>query len=756
MNLHRLKPITLAIVSLFATGPLLAADVADEPAKELAGMTVRQARPTVAVQNPSPQAEVTGVQARQMNVVNTEDVVKYLPSLQIRKRYIGDRNAIIAARTTGTVQSARSLVYADGLLLSNLLGNSYGYPARWNLVGSEEIDTVDVLYGPFSAMLPGNSAGATILMTTRRPEEGVEVHARAQAFSSHFDLYNTKMTAHGHQEQGSGSVRSGNLSISMLATHLDSYGQPMSFATASKATSGSGGTPVSGYVIDKDPTGAERVIVGAYGMDHTVQNVGKVRVAYDFSPDTRLAFTFGEWRNDSESRADSYLKNAAGQAVTTATNSSAILINGQRYTLTAANFAPTSSNTVNRLFGLTFDSRIAQDWRVESAFSLYQTPTDISRSASNASASGGTATFGDDTGWNNVDLRAIWRPDGGKAGHTLTVGFHQDAYKFVSDQYSVSRWQDEESKTALTSANRGRTSTEALYIQDEWKFAPRFSLIAGVRQERWKATDGSIYSTTLGQNNFEDREESGTSPKLTLAWQATPDWNLRASLGKAFRFPTVTELFQTEKKGSTTSISDPNLKPEKVFAKDLTAEGAVGNGVLRISLFEEVVEDALYSFTDYTNTSRNQNVDKLRARGAEVAYVAPNVMRGLDLTASMTYVHSRVLENELSPETVGKWMVRVPDWRASLFAAYHIDDRWTASLGYKYSGKQYNNPDNSDEWPDTYGGNSSFSTFDAKVSYRVAKQVTAAFGVDNLTNEKYYAFHPYPQRTAHGEIRIDY
>lgn len=748
MNHHRIRPLALTIVSLFAAAPLLAAD---ESPKELAEMTVRQARPTVVVQNPSPQAEVTGEQARQMNVVNTEDVVKYLPSLQIRKRYVGDRNAIIAARTTGTVQSARSLVYADGLLLSNLLGNSYGFPARWNLVGSEEIDTVDVLYGPFSAMLPGNSAGATILMTTRRPEEGVEVHARAQAFASHFDLYNTKMTSHGHQEQGSGSVRSGKLSISMLATHLDSYGQPMSFATAA-ATGGAGGTPVSGYVIDQDPTRAERVIVGAYGMDHTVQNVGKVRLAYDFSPTSRLAFTFGEWRNDSESSAESYLKNAAGQTVT----SGAILINGQRYMLSAANFAPGSSNTVNRLFGLTFDSRLSTDWRLESAFSLYQTPTDISRSASNASASDGKATFGDDTGWNNVDLRAIWRPDGGRAGHTVTAGLHQDAYKYVSEQYSVSRWQDEDSKTALNSANRGRTRTQALFLQDEWRLAPRFSLIAGVRQERWQATDGEIFSTALGQNNFAERKESGTSPKLTLAWQATPDWSIRASLGKAFRFPTVTELFQTEKRGSTTSISDPNLKPEKVLAKDLTAEGAVGNGVLRLSLFEEVVREALYSFTDYSNTSRNQNVDKLRARGAEVAYVAPNVLRRLDLTASMTYVHSRVLENELCPDTVGQWMVRVPDWRASLFAAYRIDDQWTASLGYKYSGKQYNNPDNSDKWPDTYGGNSKFSTFDAKVSYRFAKQVTAALGVDNLTNEKYYAFHPYPQRTIHGEIRIDY
>ena len=43
-----------------------------------------------------------------MNVVNTEDIVKYLPSLQIRKRYIGDRNAIIAARTSSAGLSVPS------------------------------------------------------------------------------------------------------------------------------------------------------------------------------------------------------------------------------------------------------------------------------------------------------------------------------------------------------------------------------------------------------------------------------------------------------------------------------------------------------------------------------------------------------------------------------------------------------------------------------------------------------------------------
>jgi hypothetical protein len=52
----------------------------------------------------------------------------------VRKRYIGDRNSVFAGRDFNELQSARGLVYADGLLLSNLLGSSYAYPPRWSLI----------------------------------------------------------------------------------------------------------------------------------------------------------------------------------------------------------------------------------------------------------------------------------------------------------------------------------------------------------------------------------------------------------------------------------------------------------------------------------------------------------------------------------------------------------------------------------------------------------------------------------------------
>lgn len=746
------KPIFLAVLSALAAGSLQAADDGD---KQLSEMTVRQSRPAVVTANPSPQAEVTAEEIRDMNVVNVEDSLKYAPSLQIRKRYIGDRNGIVASRSAGTLASARSLVYADGLLLANLLGNSYNFPPRWNIVGSDEIDTINVLYGPFSALLPGNSAGATILMTTRRPQD-FEAHGRVQAFAENFSLYGTKGTFDGHQEQGSLGGRSGNWSWNVFGNHIDSLGHPMSFATAKVSDGVAGaGTPVTGYYADRDASGNPRYVWGAYSLDHTIQDVGKLRVAYDFSPSTRAAFTFAEWRNQSTTRAESYLRNSATGAMVDNGN---ISVGGRRYSLTASNFAPGSSETTNRLYGLTLDSRLSPDWRLEMAASEYNTPTDVSRSANSASATAGTTTLGDDTGWRNADVRGIWKPSLGKAGHTVTLGYHADEYQLRSSTYNTTDWRNESSRTTLTSRNAGTTRTQAAYAQDEWKFLPGWTLTPGWRHERWEAFDGRIFTTALGNNSFASRDKTTNSPKLALGWQATPDWLLRASVGRAYRFPTVSELFQTEKVGNVTRISDPNLKPEKVLATDLTAEGAVLGGNLRLSVFEDQVEDYLYSQTDLTtNTTSVQNIGKTRARGAEAAYQAQDVgFRGLNLGASLTYVDSVILRNPGNPTTVGKRIPRVPDWRATLFASYHLDEHWTGSLGIKYSGLQYGNLDNSDYHGDTYGGVSRFATADAKLSYRFGKLIAASIGVDNLTNEKYYVVHPLPQRTVHAELRIDY
>src|SRR3954471_14608043 len=144
---------------------------------------------------PNTKESVDAARLRQTtNVRNSEDALRYFPSLLVRKRHIGDTQAPLATRTSGVGSSARSLVYADGVLLSALIGNNNNFASpRWGMVSPEEIERVDVLYGPFSAAYPGNSIGAVVNLTTRLPD-GPEGSLRAATSVQSFDQYGTHGT----------------------------------------------------------------------------------------------------------------------------------------------------------------------------------------------------------------------------------------------------------------------------------------------------------------------------------------------------------------------------------------------------------------------------------------------------------------------------------------------------------------------------------------------------------------------------------
>ncbi len=133
------------------------AAIAQEQPQTLPEVVVRQApgtpSSTETYQLPVTTESVTAKEmAETINVMNTEDALKYLPSLIVRKRNFGDQQAPLATRTSGLGQSARSLIYADGVLLSTLIGNNNSSASpRWALVAPEEIERIDVMYGPFSA-----------------------------------------------------------------------------------------------------------------------------------------------------------------------------------------------------------------------------------------------------------------------------------------------------------------------------------------------------------------------------------------------------------------------------------------------------------------------------------------------------------------------------------------------------------------------------------------------------------------------------
>lgn len=767
MNLHSSNRfLALAVLTALATARAHAGEAAsDEVIVEGTRLKgVPEDAPAVVAAVTREQIQAT------VNLFDVEDAIKYLPSIDVRKRYVGDRSSPVGSRVSGGIGfSARGLVYADGLLLANLLGNDNNdYTPRWGMVAPEEVSRIDVLYGPYSARYAGNAMGAVIAMTTRMPVD-FEAHVKAQTFSQDFQAYKTSERFDGRQYSGIVGDRLGAFSIWVSANHLQSIGQPIAFASVT-STPATGVGALTGAVDETDQYGARRFIVGATSIDDTTQDTAKLKAAWEFGPGLQLQYTFGYWQNASEIGYESYLHDAAGNTMLSGTVD---VGGGKRVTSAATNFGLQHQEMQHTLHGLELADTDggAIDWRLTA--SAYDYGKDQRRKQNAYNAAAGTLTSLDGTNWRTLDGSLDWRPAGENGAHQAVFGFHADRYSLHNTVENVIDWRGSLGGSGTrNSAFAGETRTTALYAQDIWRFAESWQATAGLRYENWKARNGFV-ATGAKDQRFAGRGDRFLSPKLSVQWAPARDWTLRASWGRAFRMPTVAELFQGSIPNTLNVVNynNPDLQPERVGSLELNAERVFrwgqAHGWVRGTLFHERNHGALIkqpvpstdpNFTTATGTATFwSNVDLVRSRGAEVAWqVADAGLRGLEVTGSLTFAQSLIMEDVAQPTYVGNWQQRVPKWRARLVGSYRPSERWNLSLAGRYSGVQRNGYPNADIRPNTYLGFAPYLVFDAKATYKPSKQVSLAIGFDNLTNRLYYQFHPYPGRTVNAELRFDY
>ena len=710
--------------------------------------------PAVVVSETAAQIDAT------VNAMTAGEALKYLPSIEVRERYIGDRNGIISTRTTGTVSSAESLVYVDDLMVSNLLGNSYSYPPRWGLVAPSEITRIDILYGPFSAVYPGNSMGGVILLTTHMPDRP-ELHMAMTGSQENFSLYGVDEHNRSHDASIAAGDRFGPFSFRVDIDHLDAMGHPMSFSTANLSTKAAtaSATPVSGAFQDVDQNGKARLVFGAYSIDHSIQDQAKAKLGYDITPTLHALYTVGVWTDTSKTGVDSFLRNSTSGAPVF---NGAVAIAGKAYTVSGVNPGETDETHVVNAVSLFSNSGGVFDFKL--AASDYDYVKEHGYSASNYGVTAaGTDQVQNGTGWQTLDAQAVWRPTQDLLGrHEVFFGAHTDHFVLKQATFALANWQVR-TDGAETAASSGSTDTDALYVQDVWTPAEALTVTLGLRDENWQARSGSNFSATTTPQRvyYPNESRDALSPKAAIAYRIGPDLTTRLSVGKAERFPTVTELYQQVTSGTTLVQNNPNLQPEEVTSYDWTTEYAWHGDQFRLSLFQEDRRNALFSQTDTTvspNLTQIENISSARFQGAEGAFDAQNVvLKGLDLNGSVTLTHSEILSDAQAPTAVGKDYPRIPKWRARLVALYRITPAMTASVGYRFSSGAFSTLLNTDVNHGVYGGISSYSVVDLRLTYDLGHGIRLSGGVDNIGDTKYYVSpHPYPQTTGFIGIKYDY
>lgn len=689
--------------------------------------------------------------ATTINAVSIEDTLKYAPSLIIRKRSIGDNFAPIATRTSGLGASARSLIFADGVPLSALIANNNGNGSpKWQLVSPAEIAKIDVLYGPFSAAYAGNSIGTVVNITTRLPDK-LDAQATLLFNNQWHTQYATSLSLPTGQVSASIGDRFGRFAFFTSITHTVSNAQPIAYVTATTAPAGT-----TGSIATLNRLGAPIRVLGASDIDHHVQDTIKLKLGYDLTEDIRASYVLGVFLDSSQARLDSYLRDVAGNAVFTPGFNSGLYLREQRHFI----------------HGATIDGQASRlNWQI--AGSLYDYAKDAQSSPTAtlpAAFTGGTGIVQrqDGTGWWTLDAKAALRTGArdskGIDDNVISIGAHADRYTLQSQSYATANWIGG-ILGSRTAASLGNTRTVAIWAQDAWRFAPGVVLTLGARQEWWRAADGfnqvSATSPGIGQPV---RTANGFSPKATLQWQPGANWSFKASFGQAWRFPTVGELYQATTVGTVLANPNPNLRPERARSVELVADYHDASGSIRVSLFNEVVDGALISQTGplavvqpngrtvTATASFVQNVQQTRARGVELAVDRRDVIPDVDLSGSVTYADAITSRNPVFPSSVGRLLPSVPRWKANAVVTWRPAERVALTAAARYSSRNFATLDNADIFGDTFQGFDKYFVVDLRGTLRLNRQFDAAIGIDNVNNNRYFLFHPFPQRSVTASL----
>jgi outer membrane receptor protein involved in Fe transport len=297
--------------------------------------------------------------------------------------------------------------------------------------------------------------------------------------------------------------------------------------------------------------------------------------------------------------------------------------------------------------------------------------------------------------------------------HALLTGVESRQVSGASDenQFSVSG-----ALSHLRSAGRQRNS--AAFLEDVIDVAPRLSLTAGVRLDTWRNFDAQRNGTALA-----DRTDTSLNPRIAALYRITADAAITASAYRAFRAPTLNELYRGFRVGNVVTNANESLGPERLDAFELGVR--VHN--IRANAFVMNVDDTIANVTLTTTPSliirQRQNLGTTQSRGIEFEsdWRLTPLMRA---SAGYLISDARVTRGPLD----GRRLPQVPRNQATLQATV-TPPRTTIAAQLRWSSMQFD--DDLNQFPLR-----SFVVADAFASYALTSRVALTLAAENLFDRR--------------------
>lgn len=341
-------------------------------------------------------------------------------------------------------------------------------------------------------------------------------------------------------------------------------------------------------------------------------------------------------------------------------------------------------------------------------------------------------------------------------------GMAQWSRAFGSAQFLTAgadwRWVDGDSRengldpvtgreVVLNRISGGTQRSVGLYVQNLIVPAPQLTITLSSRIDRWRNYDGHHLETSAltglptaaSVAVLPERQDVVVSPRLAVLYHLSDTVDVWGDIGWGFRAPTLNELYRQFRVGSTLTLANPALGPERLVGGEAGITlSPLPSLTLRSTWFDNRVTDPVSNVTDPARstptaiTQQRQNLGKTRIWGLQndVEY---RVGASWRLGAAYVYDQARVTENPANTDLVGRFLPQVPEHRGSVRVAYANVRRLTVAASVQFLGAQFDEDRNlpARRLP-------AYTLVDLTASRALGRTAEVFVGVQNLLNAEYF------------------
>ena len=222
-----------------------------------------------------------------------------------------------------------------------------------------------------------------------------------------------------------------------------------------------------------------------------------------------------------------------------------------------------------------------------------------------------------------------------------------------------------------TTARQRQTGVfaEALYTHGPWTAS------AALRGDHAAAFDGdqTAAGSQKGAGAYPSTTEEVANPKLGMVRRINPHIALSASMGRAFRVPTLNELYRTGQVGQIVTQPNATLLPERALGAEIAVqmESSRGNTRLHASYFWTEVNRPIVAVTQTAVLNLRENLGQIRSRGISLDWQS-TPLQWVTIGGGYQFANATVTRG---PIDIGNWIPEVAHNMATLLVDLHRN-RW--------------------------------------------------------------------------------